>query len=170
MNLRRLVCALLTLGLGMLFYLAYRTDCTLVNRLIGQLLGPADYLKLKLGLRHWLPVPPGLVGCLPSALWCIVGTSLVGCWRIRLGRQWLLPLTFLPPVFNAWWESVQWAGWTDGHADWLDVVAGLAGWLVAQVLLLRSAGPTEEIPVQWNWRMGVMLASFACMGFADVWN
>lgn len=171
MNRRRLLCALLALGLGLIFYLAYRSDYTLGNRLVRYLCGPAAYLRLKLALSQWLPVlPRELRGCLPSALWCIVGTSLLGGWKIRLGVRHVVPLALLPPALNAGWEFVQWAGWTDGHADWLDVCAGLAGWMVVQAVFFRPARPAEEIPLQWSWRTGVMLAGFACMGFADVWK
>ncbi len=170
MTARRLICALLGLGFGVCFYLAYRSDHTLSNRLVGQLVGSAAYLKLKHSLGHWLPVPTWLRDCLPSALWCFIATSLIGGWHIRPVRaSGPLRLAWLPPFFNAGWELVQRAGWTDGRADWLDVAAGFTGWIAAELLLLRPATQGEGIPGLLNWRVAVVIAGFACMGFADVW-
>jgi hypothetical protein len=170
MSLPRLVCALLGLGLGLLFYLAYRSDHTVSNRVVSYLCGPSGYLELKQELRLWLPVPVFLRGCLPSALWCLIVTSLLGGWKIRIGNSHALPLAGLCPLINATWEIVQWIGWTDGRADWRDAVAGLVGWLIAHALFFRSARPSEEISALWNWRVGVVMTGFACMGLADVWK
>src|SRR5205085_2229209 len=113
MNLRRLICALLGLAFGLIFYLAWRSDHTLSNRLVNFLGGHTVYLELKQEFRHWLPLPIFLRGCLPSALWCFIATSLVGGWKIHLGGGRVLELAWLAPFFNAGWEGVQWIGWTD---------------------------------------------------------
>lgn len=170
MSIRRLAFAFLGLGFGLWFYLAYRSDQTLGNRVVSYLCGPSIYFPLKQDLRHWLPLPAILRGCLPSALWCFIATSLVGGWKIRTGGDRPLELKWLPPFLNAGWEVVQWAGWTDGRADWRDAVAGFVGWGVVQMMLSGSARPTEEIPALWGWRTGVVMAAFGCMGLADVWR
>ena len=170
MTTRRLVCAFLGLSFGLLFYLAFRSDQTVSNRLVRILCGPSNYFQLKNGLRHGLPVPRVLRGCLPSALWCLIATSLIGAWRLRLSESIVLRLGWWPPVFNAGWEMVQWAGWTHGRADWQDVIAGFVGWMVGVVLVSRPATAPEEIPSLGNWRVGVVIAGFTCMGFAYVWK
>ncbi|MES2692690.1 MAG: hypothetical protein V4773_04400 [Verrucomicrobiota bacterium] len=169
MSSARLLCALTGLGLGFLFYLAHRSDHTLSNRLASSLCG-TSYFPLKQELKQWLPMAPALRGCLPSALWCFIGTSLFGGWKIRLGMRRVLPLAWLCPCLNALWEVIQWIRWTDGRADPLDVVAGLVGWLGAHLILFRAEQPTEEIATLWNWRVGVVLTGCACMGLADVWR
>ncbi len=170
MSIPRVCCVVLGLGLGLLFYLAFRSEHTLSNRLVISVCGAPTYFALKHELRHWLPVPTFLRGCLPSGLWCLIATCLLGGWKIRLGRTHVLQLAWLCPLFNTCWESIQWIGWTDGHADWLDVLAGFVGWSVARLLFLRSARPADEIPALWNWRVGVVVTGFACIGLADVWK
>jgi hypothetical protein len=169
MSRARLSCVLLGLGFGLLFYLAYRTDHTVSNRVLRSLCGGANYLELKQHARQLLPVPAAFRGCLPSALWCFIATSLLGGWRLRLGRERFLAVSWLGPAFNAAWEGVQWLGWTDGRGDPGDIVAGLAGWLLASALFLRATRPVEET-VPWTWRAGMMITAFACMGLADVWR
>jgi hypothetical protein len=170
MSRSRLASALLGLGFGLLFYLAYRTDQTVSNRLMRHLCGPSCYEQLRDALRTWFPLSAVLRGCLPSALWCFIVTSLVGGWRVRLRSGRILSLTWLPPLFNAGWEIIQWLGWTDGRADWRDCVAGYAGWFLATALFFRTPAPKDEIAALWNWRVGVAAAGFACMALADVWK
>jgi hypothetical protein len=170
MNLPRLLCATMGLGAGLLLYLGYRSDHTLSNRLVSYLCGPKAYLFLQQELRHWLPLPVVLRGCLPSALWCLIGTSLFGGWKIRLSSGQLLSLAWLFPFGNAAWEIIQWVGCTDGRSDWRDVVAGFIGGMIAHAAFIRSAPSTTEFSARWNWRAGAVLAGFVSMGFADVWK
>lgn len=169
MSRSRLIGASAGLALGLLFYLAYRSDSTLSNRLLGWLCGPGNYLRLKQEVRAWLPVPLALRGCLPSALWCFIVTSLVGEWRIHLWRAHDVPLARLAVLFNAGWEAIQWIGWTDGRGDWRDVVAGVAGWTAAHLIPFEPQH-AAVLSSRWGWRWGVVVSSFACMGLADVWK
>lgn len=149
--------------------MAHRTDQTLSNRIVAWLSGPTAYLQLRQVLRDWLPVPSFLVGCLPSALWCFVVTSICGGWKIRLGAC-AAPTAWLAPLSNAGWEIVQALGGTDGCGDWLDALAGLGGWLAADMAFARSGRPAEEIRARWDWRVAVVVLSWACGGLADVWT
>lgn len=169
MNRRRLLCAFGGLGLGFLFYLAHRSDYTVSNRLLGVVCGPSTYLKIKHELKHWLPIPFAIRGCLPSALWCFVVTSLLGGWSLRGWRNRTLSLGWLCPFFNAGWEGVQAFGWTDGYADWLDAMAGFGGAMIARGLSIGSPEPVV-IPSLWSWRLGIVVSSFASMALADVWK
>jgi hypothetical protein len=170
MSRRRLACTFLGLALGVFFYLAYRSDYTVSNRWVSYLCGPSTYRVLKHELAHWLPIPAVLRGCMPSALWCFIATSLFGGWTIRISVDRAPPLAPVPPLLNAGWELVQWLGWTDGRADWRDVVAGFVGWGIARLLFLRPARPLKEISALWNWRLGVVVAGLGCIGLADVWK
>ena len=166
---RRIAGIFAGLGIGLLFYLAHRSDRTVSNQMLSWWCGPGSYSYLKQEVRHWLPVPMALRGCLPSGLWCFVVTSLVSGWSLRLGRDRTLPLAWSAPIFNAGVEVAQWLHWTDGHADGLDVIAGLVGGVLAQGMF-PHARRTLDIPWRWNWRLGLVAAGFACMGLADVWQ
>lgn len=170
MSRARIAAALLGLGFGLLFYLAYRTDQTLSNRFVRALCGSSVHDQLKHELRAWLPMSVSLRGCLPSALWCFIVTSLAGGWRVRLPSGRAVSITWLSPLFNVVWEIIQWAGWTDGRADWQDCVAGYAGWILSCGLFFRTPAPADEISALWNWRVGVVASGFACMALADVWK
>src|SRR5687768_12994119 len=102
----------LGLGVALVFYLAHRSDYTVNNRLVSGLLGQPYYLQLKQELRLWCSLPMWLRGCLPSALWCFIVTSVCGGWRVGLGRGRMMRLVWLCPGVNALWEGVQWIGWT----------------------------------------------------------
>lgn len=168
MNVVRVLCVMLGLAVGLVFYLGHRSDQTVSNRLLQHTCTPERYLQLKQQARRWLPVPALLRGCLPSALWCFIATSLMSAWRIRISSR-LISFTFLCPLFNATWEIVQWLGWTNGRGDWQDAVAGVVGWLLASAVFHRSE-ESVEIALPWDWRMAVAAAGFACMGFAHVWK
>ncbi len=166
----RLAFACLGLVLGLLFYVAYRSDQTLSNRFVRHVVGPTNYVHFKHDLRLLLPVPLFLRGSLPSLLWCFIVTSLVGGWSIQLPSDRTILLAWLAPFFNAVWEIVQWLGWTDGRADWQDAGAGFAGWLLAQAIFHRQPVATAALFMRIPWRVGVVVAAFACMGLADVWK
>lgn len=170
MSAARLLAALAGLGCGLLFYVAYRCDQTLSNRLVASLCGER-YVQIKDALRHWLALPPVLRGCVPSALWCFVGGCLCGGWRVRLGQKCEIGLVWLFPALNATWEGVQALGWTDGRADATDVLAGAVGGVLS-LILFRAPPPREHtaVPVvSWSWRLGVLLVCVSTMGLADVW-
>lgn len=167
MKISAVVGAMVGLGFGLIFYLTYRSDDTVSNRLLIGLLGSTNFFQLKHELRPWFPLPEWLRGCLPSALWCFIVTSVCGSWHVVLGCGHCLRLAWLGPLVNAIWEGVQWAGGTDGRGDGLDVLAGfvgggLAGWLAG------PGGKSAEIPWRWDWRLGVTVTCLACMGLADV--
>jgi hypothetical protein len=166
---RRIVGVLAGLGIGLLFYLAHRSDRTVSNQVLSWLCGPGTYSQLKQEAKHWLPVPLALCGCLPSAMWCFIVTSLVRGWNLRIGSNCVLQLSRLGPLLNAALEAAQWIGLTDGHADELDVIAGFAGGLLAHWMFPNSRKPLD-VPCSWNWRLGLVAAGFACVGFADVWK
>lgn len=165
----RLLCAVLGLIVGLLFYLGYRSDHTVSNRLLQHTCSPERYVQFKQQARRWLPVPALLRGSLPSALWCFIATSLAGCWRVRISSR-IFSISLLCPLFNATWEVVQWLGLTNGRGDWLDAVAGVVGWVLAQLVFARSPEDPVEIVAPWDWRLAVATAGFACMGFAHVWK
>jgi hypothetical protein len=169
MTRRRIVGVFAGLGIGLLFYLAHRSDRTVSNQVLNWLCGPGNYAQLKQEAKHWIPVPLALRGCLPSALWCFIVTTLVRGWNLRLGSGRALRLAWWGPFLNAGLEAAQWMGWTDGHADKMDVIAGFAGGTLAQCMFPISSKPLE-IPCGWNWRLGLVAAGFACIGFADVWR
>ena len=166
---RRIALALTGLGLGLVFYLGYRSDQTVSNRLLRWICSQSAYEHGQVIARHWLPVPSPLRGCLPSALWCLIASSLTGGWKLCVGRRWILPCASLSPWINAAWEIVQGLGWTDGCGDVLDGVAGIAGWALA-AFMLREVARAVPLRFSWNWRMGVVALAFACMGFADIWR
>lgn len=169
MNRARVICAFAGLALGLLFYLAHRSDHTLSNRVVSSLCGHATYSQVKYEVKRWLPVPLLVRGCLPSALWCFIASSLLGGWKVRMGSRRVVALASVCPLANASWELVQWSGWTDGRGDWCDVAAGFAGWGVSQLVFLGASRPVELVAL-WGWRLGVVISGFACMGLADVWK
>jgi hypothetical protein len=169
MSRRRVVLAVAGLGLGLLFYLGYRSDYTVSNRMLRWICGQPAYEHFQHAARYWLPVPGLLRGCLPSALWCLIGTSLLGGWKMDLRPGWTLPLAGMCPWFNTGWEMVQWLGWTDGRGDVLDVIAGIAGYGLAQGAI-RGSAKLVPISFSWNWRLGVIAMAIGCIGFADVWR
>jgi hypothetical protein len=161
-------CIFVGLLLGLLFYLAYRSDYTLSNRLLRWLCGTGNYLHLKQEARRWLLVPACLRGALPSALWCFVVTNLLGGWKIQTPRG-ERPLAWIVPLMNAGWEAVQALHWTDGCADWLDVLAGFAGCWAAELLFCR-ASPHHVAGPFTVWRITLVAAGVVSMGMADVWK
>ncbi len=170
MNRARVVCSVVGMGVGLLFYFAYRSEYTVSNRLVRACTGSSHYAELRLQVRQLLPVPAVVRGCLPSALWCLIVTSFFGGWNLRLAQGTIVRVAWLCPFLNAAWELVQGVGWTDGHADGLDVLAGFAGWGCAELLFARSQPYWVSLSFHYPWRLAVVAAGFLSMGFADVWK
>lgn len=165
----RILGALAGLGCGALFYAVYRCDQTLSNRVLSAVCGER-YAQLRDTLRHWLALPPVVRGCLPSALWCFVGSCLCGGWHVRVGSRRELGLVWLFPTINAAWEGVQALGWTDGRADVADALAGMVGGTLARVIFRARMAHDHVAFFPWSWRLGVLLAGISTMGLADVWR
>lgn len=170
MSAARLLAAIAGLILGLLFYVAFRCDQTLGNRLVAGLWGER-YPVVKDALRHGLALPPVLLGCMPSGLWCFVGSCLCSGWRVRFGKAREMGLAWLFPSLNALWEAVQGLGWTDGRADAADVLAGLVGGALS-CAIFRFRHPEQRpaaLVVFRGWRLGLLLVGVSTMGLADVW-
>jgi hypothetical protein len=169
MSARRIAGAVTGLGVGLIFYLGYRSDHTVSNRLLRWLCGQSAYEQLQHVARDWLPIAWSIRGSLPSALWCFIATSLIGGWKIVVTARRTIALAWFCPLFNGGWEIIQYLRWTDGHADTLDVAAGFVGWTLAEAIF-RGSDKSVAMSRLANWRMGVVATVIACMGFADVWR
>ncbi|MFN0127888.1 MAG: hypothetical protein ACKV19_14505 [Verrucomicrobiales bacterium] len=168
MNRMRLLIALSTLVVALAFYLAFRPDRTCSNRFLGTVLGAESYEAARSWIGSQCHMPGPWLGSLPSGLWVIAATCLVGGWEWRLTNGKRLSLAVLPVLINSCWELVQWSGFTDGRADLLDIGAGVAGWAIAASLPFTSTPPAVPIHQWYDWRWLVLAGTCLLMGFADV--
>lgn len=154
--------------IGLAFYMAHRPEGTCANRVLRVVLGETRADEGRTWLAGRLRVAEGVKGCLPSALWVMASTCVVGGWRLMLANGRTFSLAMAPVVINGLWEAVQWIGLTDGRADAADVVAGLFGWGMAAVIPLETESATGSVPGWRDWRLGALAGVWALMGFADV--
>lgn len=171
MNPLRLVVTSLVLLVGLFFYAGCRTSATVSNRLLFVMLGPDGFESIQVWAGRLFSPVAWLHGALPSLLWVLVVTTLIGGWRLSLGarKHYRLSLHWLPLLTNAAWEAVQALHFTDGAADAGDVWAGVCGGLIGIVLFYSE--PQQELAEAdaRSLKVMVVLAGFACMALADVW-
>lgn len=168
MNRMRLLMALATLVVALAFYLAFRPDRTCSNRFLGIVLGAESCEAAQSWIGSHFKMPCPWLGSLPSGLWVVAATCLVGGWEWQLTSGRRLGLAVVPVLINSFWELVQWCGFTDGRADLMDIGAGIAGWAIAGSLPFASIPP--EVPIRrWHdWRWLVLAVTCLLIGFADV--
>ena len=114
-------CAIISLALltGLLLYLVYRTDRTIVNILLDKLTHGRSH-DIRIILRKKIPLPGFIIFSLPEGLWVFSATLVskhlyCGIKGVRLHLSWL------PLFYAVLLEGLQWLHLMPGRFDIMDL-------------------------------------------------
>lgn len=130
------------MALSLLFclfvYVFYRTEHTLVNRVIIAMFTAERYHTLKTVVTAAVPLNDFCIYCLPEGLWvlCITITSRFFYLKLR-GRHYTL--TPIPLLLAIVMEVFQLLHISNGRFDVMDIVSATIFWLLALWLTRRTS-------------------------------
>jgi len=119
---------------SLFIYVFYRTDKTLVNQMIIQLISFKTYESLKLTITENLPLNRYIIYSLPEGLWifCVTLTSKEFYFEFYKKR---FNCVFIPLIFAVGLELLQLFHLTNGYFDLLDIGISLLFWLIAAKII-----------------------------------
>lgn len=117
----------------LLIYVFFRTDKTIVNQLLTQLISKEDFIELQHMVRESIPLNDKIIYSLPSAAWvfCTTLTSKFIFVKIK-ARQ--IQLRYAPIAYVVVVEILQYFGVTNGYFDFLDLLFSSVFWAAAAFL------------------------------------
>ncbi|RYZ31252.1 MAG: hypothetical protein EOP49_39285, partial [Sphingobacteriales bacterium] len=117
--------------LALFLYLFYRTEKTLVNIMLREIVGMARAHGIRQFVVQHLPLPEWMVYSLPGALWVFAATLLSRQLYLNL-PNYSIPLSVLPALYAVMMEFLQLAHWLPGTFDFTDALLALAFGLLAK--------------------------------------
>ena len=132
---------LASLLISLFIYLFYRTEKTVVNELLIQLISMQSYSALREEVNGFLPLNELIIYSLPEGLWvfCITLTSRSFYLQL-LNRQ--IQGVLVPLVFCIGMEMLQLLNFTKGRFDFMDIWLSLLCWIIANYFF--EHGPEKQ--------------------------
>jgi len=158
----------LALAISLFIYVFYRTEHTVVNKIIISFFSNDKFIELQGLIRKWLPLNEFTVYSLPEGLWvfCITLTSRHYYLKIR---NIIINLFYLPLIFAVGLELLQLSHFTRGRFDIWDVFASVLFWLCAIIGFSRRL-ELQNIFKPLNTQSMVCLFSYVIVYLAHVWQ
>jgi hypothetical protein len=129
--------AAVLLLISLLIYLFYRTDQTLVNMVLAQLIPADSYSEAKATISSRLPLNSILIYSVPGGLWVLATTLLTKEYHLKFFR-YKVKVELLPLAFALGLEVLQYFNIVFGRFDWLDVAAYLVAFWMARWVLTKN--------------------------------
>ncbi|TKC04581.1 hypothetical protein FA048_19150 [Pedobacter polaris] len=154
--------------ISLFIYLFYRTEKTVVNDLLINLISKENYIFLKQFITQKIPLNEYIIFSLPEGLWvfCITLTSN-DIYFIFKDKE--IDLAFLPLLFSVGLELLQLFHITNGWFDLLDVLISLFFWFVAYFVIDYKFSK-QDFFKSFNNRSIAFLVSYAIVYLAHVWQ
>lgn len=115
---------------SLFIYLFYRTEKTVVNEVLVQLITFSKYAALKSSIRAALPLNEFIIYSLPEGLWVFCITLTSKHFYIRLNKAQIKCIYF-PIVYAIGLEIFQLFHLVNGRFDFMDIWVSLVCWLLA---------------------------------------
>jgi len=156
----------LALIVSLFIYVFYRTDKTLVNQVIIQLISFKTYQHLKLIITASLPLNKYVIYSLPEGLWvfCITLTSKEFYFDLFKKR---INCVFIPLLFVVALELFQLFRITNGYFDFFDIGISLLFWLIA-AKIIDTQQRLENLFHSLNYNNLFCVLSYCIVYFAHV--
>lgn len=156
----------MALIVSLFIYVFYRTDKTLVNQVIIQLVSFKTYQHLKLIITASLPLNKYIIYSLPEGLWvfCITLTSKEFYFDLFKKR---INCVFIPLVFVVALELFQLFRITNGYFDFFDIGISLLFWLIA-AKIIDTQQRLENLFHSLNYNNLFCVLSYCIVYFAHV--
>ena len=127
---RKYYLILFSLLTSLYIYLFYRTEKTVINRLVAYVFSSGNFIRLRTFISIELPLNENIVYSLPEGLWVFCATLVSRPFYIRISYR-KLDLLFAPLLFSIGLELVQLVHFTNGHFDFWDVAFAVLFWFMA---------------------------------------
>lgn len=147
-------------------YVFYRTEKTLVNRVVITLFSQESYSGLKTSVTSILPLKDYLIYSLPEGLWvfCITLTSSFFYLEVQK-RKW--SLVFVPLLVALIIEVFQLLHFTNGRFDLMDITFAAGFWLLA-LFWTRTNSGKEPLFQSFNTKTICCMISYSIVYLAHV--
>jgi hypothetical protein len=129
MNLKYLFITI-SLFVSLLIYVFYRTEYTIINRLVVYVLSPEHFREFRLMVANSIWLPNFVVYSLPEGLWVFAATIISGNLVLKI-KRYILPMIYMPLIVALGIEFVQYTGLSKGIFDWIDIFLILVFWILA---------------------------------------
>lgn len=117
----------LALLCSLFVYLFYRTEQTVVNLVVIQIMGWDTFQEIRSGVNSKIILNGFQTYSLPEALWVLCLTLLSKRYKFRLATK-EISLVYLPIILAFGFEFFQWIHWSNGSADLNDLWGSLLFW------------------------------------------
>lgn len=151
---------------SLFIYVFYRTDKTLVNQIIIQLISFKTYQSLKQTITANLPLNEYLIYSLPEGLWvfCITLTSKEFYFDLFKKH---INCVFIPLLFVVSLELFQLFHITNGRFDFFDIGISLFFWFIA-AKIIDTQQRLENLFHSLNYNSVFCLLSYCIIYLAHV--
>lgn len=155
-----------SLIISLFIYVFYRTDKTLVNQIIIQLISFKTYQSLKQAVTANLPLNEYLIYSLPEGLWvfCITLTSKEFYFDLFKKR---INCVFIPLLLVIALELFQLFHITNGHFDFFDIGISLFFWFIA-AKIVDTQQRLKNLFHSLNYNSAFCLLSYCIIYLAHV--
>lgn len=154
------------LAVSLWMFVIYRSEHSVVNVLLGNVLPPGILRSLREAIAGWVPLPESMVYRLPGGLWVFAATLIAKNGHVMLHR-FKVNLAQLPVIVAVGLELLQKFVITDGAYDPGDIAVALVASFAAG-RLMGCAWPPLDLSRGWHWRGALCLGSYAILFLADI--
>ncbi len=154
--------------ISLVIYTCYRTEQTVVNKLILALFQDQHFSSLRKLISSNLPLNEHLIYSLPEGLWIFAITLTSESLHITSGNR-QLRLVYLPLVFCTALELMQLNGITNGRFDLWDIGLSFIFWAVA-LLIINNDSPQQNLFKPVNFKSRLCILSYGVAYLAEVWK
>lgn len=158
-----LIC--ISLLVSLFIYLFYRTDRTVVNQILIQIISFKTYTLLKSNIVKFVPLNSIVIYSLPEGLWIFCITLTSKPYYIRL-YQLRIYCLFIPIVSCVLLEILQLLHFANGRFDFMDIGVSFVFWILG--VFLCKASEKQDIIEKSGLKMIICLASYSIVYLAHV--
>ncbi len=158
----------LLLLICLFFYLFYRTEKTVVNKIFISIISIDKFVELRKAVTNILPLNKHIIYSLPEGLWvfCITFTSKPLFLKVGSSQ---IKLLFIPLIFSIGLEIFQLLHLTNGRFDIWDIGFSVMFWAIANYLITHKSAK-QNILHPFTTKSFICILSYLIVYLAHVWK
>lgn len=151
---------------GLFIYLFYRTEKTVVNELMIQMITAEGYFALRDTINDFVPLPGLVIYSVPGGLWvfCATLTSMPFYLHVSILR---IRGVYFPLIISLGLEAFQYVGITHGRFDIIDVIVSVMFWCLARYFF-ETPAVRKNIFTSMSYTKALCLASYGIVYLSHV--
>lgn len=156
----------LSLLISLFIYVFYRTENTLVNKIIISIFSIDSYRVVKNSIISILVLNDYIIYSLPEGLWVFCITITSGFFYLEL-KNIRLSLVIIPLLLAIVMEFCQLFHFTNGRFDVIDIIFAIAFWLLA-LLVIGGNNAREPLFKTFDAKTVLCMCSYCIVYMAHV--